>query len=147
MRERLHDENGAAVIEFVSITVLLLIPALYLIATLFSMQAATFAAEGTAREVARIMSEARSEDSARAHAQAVAQMSAHDLGLDADDVELSITCSTASCTDPKAYIDVVVTVDQPLPLIPMFLADRLGSRVSIAANAVGVANPYLERGP
>ena len=45
----MSDDAGNAIIEFLAVTVLLLIPILYLVLVLGRLQAATFAADGAAR--------------------------------------------------------------------------------------------------
>ncbi|WP_250505344.1 hypothetical protein [Bowdeniella massiliensis] len=145
MKRLLAEESGSSVIEFVSIALILLIPTLYLFATLFTIQSASFAAEGIARESARIMSEARDEGAARNYAAGVAAIAAHDLNVPSENIHLDISCSTPSCLDAEADIDVSVTIEQPLPLIPAFIRDRLGTSVTVDAHALGIANPYLER--
>ena len=52
-RERLTDEGGTAVIEFVWLAVLLLIPLIYLILCLARVQAGSYAVTQGAREAAR----------------------------------------------------------------------------------------------
>ncbi|MDO5700893.1 MAG: pilus assembly protein TadE [Bowdeniella nasicola] len=138
-------ERGSAVVEFVAVTVILLIPAAYAILTLFQIQSAHFAADGTAREAARIISEARDEGRARAHVAALARLSAYDLGLEPDAVRIRLTCEASPCLSAEALIDVEVVIERPLPLIPAFLASRLPASVRVGASAVGVVNPYLQR--
>lgn len=48
-----RDEQGSAVIEFITLGMLLLLPVAYLVLILGRVQAATFAANGAAREATR----------------------------------------------------------------------------------------------
>ncbi len=50
---RVGDE-GSAVVEFVGLVVVLLVPLVYLVLVVGRLEAATFAAEGAAREAARV---------------------------------------------------------------------------------------------
>ena len=45
-----REEGGNAVIEFIGMSVLFLVPLVYLTLTFFTIQGAAFAAEGAARE-------------------------------------------------------------------------------------------------
>lgn len=51
-----REEGGNAVIEFIGMSVLFLVPLVYLTLTFFTIQGAAFAAEGAAREAGRILS-------------------------------------------------------------------------------------------
>jgi hypothetical protein len=47
------DDEGAAIVEFIALSLLLLVPLTYLVVTLSRIQAGAFAAEGAAHEAAR----------------------------------------------------------------------------------------------
>ena len=49
-------EDGNAIVEFIMMMVVLVIPALYIVVTLASVQAAAFASESSSREAARLLS-------------------------------------------------------------------------------------------
>jgi hypothetical protein len=56
------DESGNAIVEFLAVTVLLLVPLLYLVLVLARLQAATFAADSAAREAGRVYAQAATPD-------------------------------------------------------------------------------------
>ncbi len=47
------DDEGSAAVEFLMLTLLLLIPIVYLVLAVFTIQGASFAAAGAARDAAR----------------------------------------------------------------------------------------------
>src|SRR5687767_273255 len=66
VRGRLTDDSGSASLEFVTAGLILLLPLVYLILTVATVQAAAFATEGTARQAARVFVRADSEAAGRA---------------------------------------------------------------------------------
>lgn len=142
---RIHDDDGSAVVEYSALTLLLLVPGFYLILTLFMLQQASFAAEGTAREGARIYSEARVQAQAQAHMEALVQVAAADLNIDRDRIAVSTRCTHTPCLTGEGLVIVGVTISQQLPLIPAFVHAYVPAEVAVSAESAAVVNPYLER--
>lgn len=122
---RLRDERGNAIVEFVALAVILLIPCLYLVLSLGSVQGAVFAADVIARDAARI--HATEPDPARADAR-VRQMTADVLAdhrIDADpDAVVTIRCSHDPCAAPGEDVRAEVRLPVPIPgLGPMLGGD------------------------
>ena len=127
MRSARRDDRGSAVVEFVSLGTLMLIPLVYLILTLARLQAASFAADGAAREAARAFTAAPDEATGRARALAAVRFGLRDQGFDQDpELALQVTCSAAPCLTPGATVAVRVSVEVVLPGIPGFV-DRFAS--------------------
>ena len=59
---RSSSDAGNAVVEFLAVTVLFLVPIVYLVLVLGRLQAATFAAQGAAREAGRAFTTAAGPD-------------------------------------------------------------------------------------
>lgn len=117
-RTRCEDETGNALVEFVAVGVLLLVPCVYLILFLGQVQAATFAADSVAREAARVLATEPDESDARARAHAAADLILSDHGLEAAAAEsISITCSESPCRTPDGTVDVRVDLHVRAPLI------------------------------
>lgn len=140
-----RSECGSATVEFTVLTVVLLIPVAYLFMTLLSIQHAAFAAASAARQGARIVAEARVENAARMHVAAIGELTAHELGLDANAVSMQLECEATPCLSGGERIVVQTTIDMPLPLIPVMFAPALPTHVSLNATSIGVVNPYLVR--
>ncbi|MDO4606577.1 MAG: hypothetical protein Q4B12_04580 [Bowdeniella nasicola] len=142
---RIHDDDGSAVVEYSALTLLLLVPGFYLILTLFMLQQASFAAEGAAREGARIYSEARVQAQAQAHMEALVQVAAADLNIDRNRIAVSTRCTETPCLTGEGLVIVGVTISQQLPLIPAFVHRFVPAEVAVSAESAAVVNPYLER--
>lgn len=114
MGRRVRAEDGNAVVEFVVLSAALLIPSLYLVLTLGSVQAAVFAADTLSRDVARI--HATEQDPARAAERAAlhTEMVLEDHGLPLGDV-VTIACSEDPCATPGGSVSAQVRIPVPVP--------------------------------
>jgi hypothetical protein len=111
-------DDGNALVEFVAVGVLLLVPCVYLILFLGQVQAATFAADSIARESARLLVTEPDEERARDRAGAAAALILSDHGVEqpaGDSVRIS--CSASPCRTPDATVDVGVELLVPAPLL------------------------------
>lgn len=75
------DEEGSALIEFVGVALLLLLPLLYLLLSVFSVQRAAFAVTQAAREAGRAYATAPSTSVARDRAGYAAQLALTSQGV------------------------------------------------------------------
>jgi hypothetical protein len=80
-RRRPVGETGSASVEFVFVGVLLLVPLLYLVLTLFEVQRNAFAVTEAAREAGRAFATADDEATAPARAVYAVQLALTDQGL------------------------------------------------------------------
>ena len=150
-------EQGAATVEFVWLTVLLLVPLVYVLLTVFEAQRAAFAAtvdfrrssaaaaaaataavnDAGGTSVAFAVSSAsqaagrafvRAPDlaTAQVRAEQAAQVALADHGVTGAVVDVVCLPTPADCLLPGSSVQVVVTVDQPLPLLPTVLGESLG---------------------
>ena len=118
-------ESGTATVEFVWLTILLLVPFVYALIAVFDTQRASFAVSAASRSAARAFLQAADPVSGEQRARVAARVALDDQGVDADVV---ITCepSPADCLQPGSSVRVVVHTVQPLPLTPSALGDQLG---------------------
>lgn len=136
-------ENGSAVVEFLGVALVLLIPTVYLIITLGRVQAATFAADGAARDAGRLIAQAESFDQGVADAALAVELAFADQGMDVDGATaLQVTCEEDPCLSPGAYLHLEVATDVPLPLTPPFLDDTLGPAVRVEAQAMTAVDDF-----
>ncbi|MEE1622172.1 hypothetical protein ACQ7DA_13460 [Zafaria sp. J156] len=133
---RLRDgEQGSAVIEFVFLGVVLLVPLAYLIITASQVQAASYAAVGAADHAAKVFVGAPDEATARARAQDAAARGASAMGLPASSATLSYSCS-GPCLEPGTTVTVEVEVAIELPLLPPGVNAGIGSASATATHRV-----------
>ncbi len=112
------DDSGSAVIEFVTLGLLLMLPVTYLVLVLGRIQAATFAANGAARESARAFVAASSEAEATSHAAVSTGLALRDHGFDQGAGDLDIVCAASPCLTPGERVTVQVRITARFPWLP-----------------------------
>ena len=137
-------DDGSAVVEFVTLGVLLLVPVVYLVLVLGRLQAAAFTAEGAAREATRVFVTAPDDETAAQHAQAAVRLALADQGFDDVDPARAavVECDTTPCLQPESVVRVTVTVDVLLPGVPGFVDAVVPARVPVRADAVAVVDRF-----
>lgn len=144
-RARSRSDEGSAVVEFLGVSLVLLVPILYLVLTLARVQAAAFAAEGAAREAGRILSVAQSFEAGSAHAQRAVELAFSDQGIDVVGADvMRTTCSADPCLTPGGEILVEVAATVGLPLVPDFLADVVPTEVPVSATHLVAVGAFQE---
>ncbi|HSP36832.1 MAG TPA: hypothetical protein VLR26_03675 [Frankiaceae bacterium] len=117
-------EDGTATIEFVGVTLLLLLPLLYLLLAVFSVQRAAFAVTQAAREAGRAYSTAPTAATGEQRAQYAARLAMRDQGVaDRTTVRFapagtrcgSSSADGAASLQPGARFVVCVHSAAPLP--------------------------------
>lgn len=118
-------ERGTATVEFVWLTILLLVPFLYILVAVFDTQRASYAVAAASRSAARAYLQSDDPGTGERRARSAARVALDDQDVDADVV---ITCepSPSDCLQPGSSVRVVVRTVQPLPLTPSALGDQLG---------------------
>jgi hypothetical protein len=139
-----RGEGGSALVEFVFLGVLLLVPLVYLVMTLARLQAGAYAASTAAREGARGFVTATSKDSAEPRARAAAQLAFADQGFLPADGAVVLACDGDPCLRPEGRVEVQTTVRVPLPFVPAFARDVVPLEVPVSASHVGVVDRFKE---
>ena len=144
LRARLQarGEQGSAVVEFVTLGVLMLVPLIYLVMTVARLQAGAYAASAAAREAGRAFVTARSEDAAGPRALAAAEIAFEDQGFGGGLGRLDLACDDRPCLRPEGRIDVVATVTVPLPFVPAFARDLVPLEVPVTASHGAVVDRF-----
>ncbi|WP_421740332.1 pilus assembly protein [Cellulomonas sp.] len=137
------DDEGSSVIEFLGLSLVLLVPLVYLVLVLGRIEAATFAAEGAAREAARTYVIADRADEGTERAVAAVGIALRDQGFDDDPAEaLTLTCSTTPCLAPGSDVAARIDVRVPLPFVPGFVRDVVPLEVPVSAERVAPVDTY-----
>jgi hypothetical protein len=131
---RSRDEHGNAVVEFSWLALLLMVPLLYVVLTVFDVQRSAFGVSSAARAAGRAFTQAPSEAVATQRATTAAALALRDQHLDLDRRSLSIVCAPdpTDCLAPGSVVTVAVSHQVPLPLLPSVLG---GQRPSIRVEA------------
>lgn len=132
------DDDGSAAIEFIFVGLLMLVPIVYLVVALGTVQHQALGAESGARHIARAVSMSLDPADADERADAVLATVLDEYGLDPGSVRVDITCAGTASSCPSAGATVVVTVSTRVPLPfapPVFGLDRL-AQIPVEAVAV-----------
>lgn len=142
-------DAGSATLEFIALTLVLLVPLVYLVLAVGRIQAGTFAADAAARDAARgaaVEGVAQIEEgassgealaAARQRADAVVAVAFDDFGVNGagDTVTMELGCSTPVCFAPGTDVFARVEVSVALPGVPSLLHRAIPLSVSVAAEA------------
>ncbi|NMM17589.1 MAG: pilus assembly protein [Cellulomonas sp.] len=143
-RGSVRDDAGNAIIEFLAVTVLLLIPILYLVLLLGRLQAATFAADGAAAEAGRAYAEASTTDLGSARAVAAVAIALRDQGFDRVDpaTSLELGCSSIPCLHPGSDVAATVRFAVRLPFVPSFVRSVVPLEIPVRGDAVAAVDQF-----
>lgn len=120
------SDDGTAVIEFLVVAVLLLVPVLAAALTIVGVEAAALASTQAVRQAGRAFMIADDESSGRRSAQLASEVALNDQGFSAPAGALTITCA-GRCLAPSTHVQVRLAWDVDLPWMPGFLRDWLPS--------------------
>lgn len=105
-------DDGSALVEFVLVGVVLLVPLVYLVMFAAHVQRVSFAATGAARDAGRAYVTAGSDAEGRARAALATTVALRGAGVTPPGDVLSIACTPAPCTyTPGSTVTVTVAVD------------------------------------
>jgi Flp pilus assembly protein TadG len=135
-------QSGNAIVEFVYLALLLMVPLVYVLITVFRVQAASYAVSSAAREAGRVYATSSTVDDADGRAFAAAQMVMADSHLSLDSEQLRITCSTHPCLKPGSHVNVVMTYNVALPLVPRFFSERAPASIRVTSRHLEVVDRY-----
>jgi hypothetical protein len=136
-----RGEGGSAVVEFVFLAVLMMIPLIYLVMMLGRLQAGAYAAATAAREAGRAYVTAESEESAGRRAEVASRIAFQDHGF-GDNGRVVLSCDGAPCLRPEGRIAVTTEVTVPLPLVPSFARSVIPLEVPLSASHVAVVDRF-----
>jgi hypothetical protein len=122
-----RTENGTASVEFVWMSLLLLVPFVYALICVFDVQRAAYAVSVASRSAARAYLLAPTTDVASERAQLAARVALDDQAVDAS---VQLQCLPVdACRRPGSRVRVVVRTTVALPLTPSAFGERLGGIV------------------
>lgn len=128
-------DEGSAVVEFVALGTLLLVPVVYFVLTVAHVQAGAFAVVAAAQQAAQVLAQAEPGTVAEEDLAAAAQLAAADHGFAPGALELGLDCPGEGCAAPGGVATVRAALTVELPLVPGL--DDLGiARLSSSATVV-----------
>lgn len=136
---RVHRESGSAVVEFVFLTIVVLIPLVYLVMTVGRIQAGTFAVTQASREAGRAFVTAEDGDDPDRRALMAAEIAFADFGFEG---QLALGCDGAPCLRPEGRVTTRATVSVPLPLVPDFARAIVPLEVPVSSTSVSTVDRF-----
>lgn len=127
-----EDDRGSALLEFIVVGVLILVPIAYLVLSVMRVQAAVFASTQAVREAGRAFVTADSVPRAQQRALSAARLAFNDQGFALPAQALTVRCRPAHCLTPGGVVDVEARWVVPLPWLPA----TLGEVASVPIRAV-----------
>ena len=115
---RLGAEDGSASVEFLALSVILLVPLVYLMVFASQIQSAAFGAVAAADQAARVMVSA---DGGRpGPAEGAIRLTLGDYGVADGAYDASVACDLGGCgsLEPGEVVEVRVAVELTPPLVP-----------------------------
>jgi len=113
-------ERGSGLVEMVWLSLLLLLPLLWIVLSVFEVQRGSFGVSGAARAAARAYALAPDDATGQRRADAVARRVLADQGLRDVPLRVAVTCSPypRNCHAGASVITVRVSSSVTLPLLP-----------------------------
>lgn len=141
-----RDDRGSGLIEAVWLGLILLVPLVYVVLSVFAVQRGAFATTTAARAAGRAYALAPTDATGMVQARAAARAAYADQGLPGDDLTVDVTCTPAPgrCHQGGSVVTVVVSAEVPLPLVPPILGRRRDASVSLDARFVVPIGQYQE---
>jgi hypothetical protein len=139
---RWSGDEGTATIEFTFLSVLLLVPLVYIVLSASQVQRTAYAASEAARNAGRAYVRAGSAGEGEREAYAAARLAFRDQGLDLPEDAVRISCSADPCLTPGARITVAIRARAVLPGVPSL--GRGAASVAVSARHVEVVDAYRE---
>jgi Flp pilus assembly protein TadG len=136
-----RDERGSAVVEFVVLAVLLLVPLVYLVMMMARVQAGSYAVSQAAREAGRAYVTADVGAQSVGRARAAARIAFLDHSFE-DSGRLTIACDGTPCLRPDGRVETTATVMVPLPLVPSFVRDVIPLSVAVSASHLSTVDGF-----
>lgn len=143
---RARGEEGSALVEFVWLAMLLIVPLVYLLVAVFDVQRAAFGASAASRAAARAYALADADADGLRRARAAAEIALADQGVDRP-MRLDVTCEPAPpCHQRGRTVVVRLSSSVALPLVPEALGGGAPSFAIRSEHRVPIGR-YREVGP
>jgi Flp pilus assembly protein TadG len=120
VKRRRRSENGSALVEVVWLGILLLVPLLWIVLSVFEVQRGAFAVTSAARSAARAYALAGTDAAGQEQARAAIRQALADQGGDDRDFRFTVSCD-GPCHEAGSMITVRVWHGVDLPLLPAVL--------------------------
>jgi hypothetical protein len=134
-RHRRRGESGSALVELTWLGLVLMIPLVYVIISIVTVQRSAYGATEAARAAGRAYILAPDVDTARLRAFEAAQVAMQDQGVALAPSDVMVVCrpTPASCLQPGSSVEVRIDLEVALPLVPSIFGSPAAS-ISVDAS-------------
>lgn len=137
-----RGDDGNALVEFTYLAVLLMVPLVYVLLSLFLVQRAAFGVTEAARQAGRAYALADDQATAAVRAAAASELALADQGVRGADPP-QVQCLGA-CLSPGSAVRVTVSYDVELPVLAALLPHRLRPRIPVTARHLAVVDVFRQ---
>jgi hypothetical protein len=120
----LRRDEGSALVEFVWLAILLMVPLVYVVISAVSLQRSAFGLTSAARDAGRAYATAGSDDLGERRAEHAVELAMRDQGVAWRPTGRVVSCGSCSYA-PGSSFTVVLHTTVALPLVPHWLCGRL----------------------
>ena len=148
MTRRSRDAGGSALVEFTWLAIILLVPLVWIIMSVFEVQRGAFAVSAAARAAGRAYALAPDDATGAARAQAVAEQVLTDQGSPGQKVRVVVSCRSpqGNCHVGTAVITVRVESAVALPAAPKILGADAATFALSSSHTLPIGQ-YVESAP
>ena len=144
-----RDERGSALVEFTWLAVILLVPLVWIVLSVFEVQRGAFATSAAARAAGRAYALAPDDATGLQRAGAAARQVLADQGTEGQAADVRVTCESptpGNCHVGTAVITVEVRSGVDLPMAPEVLGKEVASFALSATHRVPIGQ-YVASSP
>ena len=134
-------QAGSAIVEFVFLAVLMMVPLFFLVMVLARLQSGAYAVSAASREAGRAYVTAQVAAEAPARAVSAAGLAFADQGF-GQEGRIEIGCDGNPCLRPEGRIQVTATISVPMPLVPAFFAGIVPMQIPVSATHVATVDRF-----
>jgi len=135
------SQSGSAVVEFVFLAVLMLVPIFYLVMVLARLQAGAYAVSAASREAGRAYVTAPVSEQATSRAHSAAGLAFADQGFESEG-SIEIGCDGTPCLRPEGRVQTTATLWVQMPLVPAFFAAIVPLQIPISATHIATVDRF-----
>ena len=134
-------QAGSAIVEFVFLAVLMMVPLFYLVMVLARLQSGAYAVSAASREAGRAYVTAQVSAQAPSRAHSAAGLAFADQGFEREG-RIVIGCDGAPCLRPEGRVRITATISVPMPLVPAFFTGIVPMRIPVSATHVAIVDRF-----
>lgn len=146
---RHRDDQGSALVELTWLAIILLVPLIWIIMSVFEVQQGAFATSAAARAAGRAYALAPDDATGEERARAVVRQVLEDQGAPGQQARVFITCDApgGNCHVGTAVITVRVDSGVDLPFFPAIFTELGSPSFSLDASHTVPIGQYVETAP